>query len=222
MRIFPLSQNALTVEFGDVISPELNDRAIELCRAVERDPFEGFVEAVPAYTTATIFYDVAAVRAEAPGGSTAYDRVRAIVEKMIGARQEAAGAEGRRIEIPVSFGGDAGPDLKTAALECGIDTEEFVAIFTERDYRVYMLGFLPGFPYMGEVDERIAVPRLATPRTHVAGGSVGIAGRQTGIYPLESPGGWQIIGRTSERLFDAEQEPRVLLQPGDVVSFRAI
>jgi len=222
MRIFPLSQNALTVEFGDVISPELNDRAIELCRAVEAQPFPGFIEAVPAYATATIFYDPAAVRASASTGTTAFDRVRTIVERMIERRGEAVVAEGRKVEIPVSFGGNAGLDLESASRESGMDIDEFVKIFTGREYRVYMLGFLPGFPYLGEVDERIAVPRLATPRTRVPRGSVGIAGRQTGIYPLESPGGWQIIGRTSEVLFDAKKELPVLLQPGDTVKFRAI
>ena len=222
MRIFPLSQNALTVEFDDVISPEVNNRAIELCRAVEADPFPGFIEAVPAYATVTIFYDLAAVRAAAPFGVTAFDRVRGTLERMIGSLSQSKKTESRRVEIPVSFGGEAGPDLEAAARLSGLGPDEFVSIFIERDYRVYMLGFLPGFPYMGEVDERIAVPRLATPRTRVAGGSVGIAGRQTGIYPLESPGGWHIIGRTDERLFDAGEEPPALLQPGDVVSFRAI
>jgi inhibitor of KinA len=141
---------------------------------------------------------------------------------MAGELKELGAVENRRIEIPVKFGGDYGPDLDTAAALSGLAPDEFVSIFLEREYRVYMLGFLPGFPYMGEVDERIAVPRLASPRTRVPRGSVGIAGRQTGIYPLESPGGWQLIGRTDVKMFEPESDPPVLLQPGDLVTFRSV
>jgi KipI family sensor histidine kinase inhibitor len=123
------------------------------------------------------------------------------------------------MEIPVDFGGE---DLNVVAEFSGLSTSGVVEIFLSRQYRVYMLGFLPGFAYMGEVDERIAVPRRATPRTKVPKGSVGIAGKQTGIYPFESPGGWQIIGRTPVEMFAPDREEPCLLRPGDIVRFKAI
>src|SRR5690606_38394781 len=163
MRIFPLSENALTIEFGDVISPELNRRAINLCRRLTRDPFPGFIEAVPAYASATVFFDLYAVRAALPGNVTAFESVREIVENLAADAETGEVLPVRKITIPVKFGGDDGPDLSSAAARCGFEPEEFMANFLEREYRVYMLGFLPGFPYMGEVDERIAVPRLDSP-----------------------------------------------------------
>ncbi len=222
MRIFPLNENALTVEFGDVISPELNSRAIELCRRIARDPFPGFIEAVPAYSTVTVFYDLTAVRSEHPGSATAFERVRETISSMIVKSDSVEESPSRKVTIQAKFGGDDGPDLVTAAALSGLAPKEFISIFLEQEYRVYMLGFLPGFPYMGEVDERIAVPRLASPRTCVPRGSVGIAGRQTGIYPLDSPGGWQLIGRTDLKMFEPKSDPPVLLQPGDLVTFRSV
>jgi inhibitor of KinA len=132
---------------------------------------------------------------------------------------EALAKPHRRISIPVYYGGEYGPDLAYVADYHHISVEEVIAIHSGTDYQVYMMGFMPGFPYLGGMNPAIATPRLATPRSKVPSGSVGIAGEQTGVYPLESPGGWQIIGRTPQRLFDLERDPPFLLAPGDVVRF---
>ena len=219
MRIFPLGENALTVEFGDEISHELNDAAISLSNGLEANPFPGFVECVPAYASTTVFYDLLKVRWSFPEFPTAFDAVKQIVEKLLpGSTRETAG-RGRKIEIPVSFSTQNALDLESASQMLKLTDDEIIEIFLARTYRVYMLGFLPGFPYMGEVDERIAMPRRDSPRMNVPKGSVGIAGRQTGIYPLESPGGWQIIGRTEIEMFDPSRSAPCFLSPGDEVKF---
>jgi len=218
-RIFPLSDSALTVEFGQEISLDLNEQAIQLAANLERSRFPGFVEAVPAYSTTTIFYEIDSVRAAFPEYETAFEAVRSLVESFAANCSEPSRNEFREMEIPVDFGGE---DLNVVAEFSGLSTSGVVEIFLSRQYRVYMLGFLPGFAYMGEVDERIAVPRRATPRTKVPKGSVGIAGKQTGIYPFESPGGWQIIGHTSIEIFAPYREQPCLLRPGDIVRFKAI
>src|SRR5262249_50291792 len=125
----------------------------------------------------------------------------------------------RVIEVPTIYGGEFGPDLDFVAQYHNLTPEEVIRIHSERDYRVFMLGFTPGFPYLGEVDERIATPRLDIPRKRVPAGSVGIAAKQTGIYPIESPGGWRLIGQTSLTLFDPGREPPFLIDAGDTVRF---
>lgn len=125
----------------------------------------------------------------------------------------------RIVSIPVLYGGEVGPDLEYVAKHHGISPEEVIQIHSKNDYLVYMIGFAPGFPYLGGLDERIATPRKKTPRLQIAAGSVGIAGNQTGVYPLETPGGWQIIGRTPRKLFLPNQSPPTLLQSGDTIRF---
>ena len=218
-KIFPLGDGALTVDFGNTISAELNDRAIALASYFNRNPFTGFIEAVPAYSSVSIFYELGEVRRNFSEFETAFDAVREIVNASLDQDGSEIGIPSRTIEIPVDFGPDAAPDLDQIAAHGGLTAEETVRLFTSGTYRVYMLGFLPGFAYMGEVDERIAAPRRDTPRLKVPRGSVGIAGRQTGIYPLESPGGWQIIGRTNVEMFTPHAETPCLLAPGDNVRF---
>lgn len=218
-KIFPLGDGALTVDFGNTISVALNDRAIALASYFGSNPFPGFIEAVPAYSSVSIFYNLAEVRGTFSEFETAFDAVLEIVNASLDRVRSEIGIVTRTIEIPVDFGSDAAPDLDHIAARGGLTVEETVGIFTSGTYRVYMLGFLPGFAYMGEVDERIAVPRRDSPRLKVPRGSVGIAGRQTGIYPLESPGGWQIIGRTNLEMFAPHAETPCLLAPGDTVRF---
>ena len=218
-KIFPLGDGALTVDFGNTISVELNDRAIALAAYFSGNPFPGFIEVVPAYSSVSIFYDLVEVRRNFAEFETAFDAIREIVTASLARLTGGIGMISRTIEIPVDFGPDAAPDLDQIAAHGGLTIEETVSIFTSGTYRVYMLGFLPGFAYMGEVDERIAVPRRDSPRLKVPRGSVGIAGRQTGIYPLTSPGGWQIIGRTDVELFTPDSETPCLLAPGDSVRF---
>ena len=219
IRIFALGDTALTVEFGNVISTTINKKAIVLANHIENERFPGFVESVPAYASTTIFYDPFTVKRNFPEFTTAFDAVKTLAEQALKTLTDSSDATPRLVEIPVNFDDEAALDLDFVAEHGGISANEVIDIFTSKTYRVFMLGFLPGFTYMGEVDERIATPRKETPRTLLPKGSVGIAGRQTGIYSLASPGGWQIIGRTDLEIFTSYAEPPSFLQPGDEVRF---
>ena len=218
-RIFSLGDSALTVEFGNEISVELNERAIALSNYLESHPFPGFIETVPAYASTTVFYEIGGVRSSFPAADTAFSTVQAIVEDALKRIATTEPSAPRTVEIPVCFDPDAALDLEYVAERSDLSTQEVIDVFLSRTYRVFMLGFLPGFTYMAEVDERIATPRKDAPRTAVPKGSIGIAGKQTGIYSLDSPGGWQIIGRTGVAMFTPDGERPTLLRPGDQVKF---
>jgi len=219
IRFFPIGDAALTVEFGNVVSPEVNKLAIAFSVLLEDLRFPGFIESVPAYASVSIFYDIGRVREAFPEAASAFEAVRSVATRSIDTLGRDSSKEGRTVEIPVQFGGADGADLQYVAQAHRMDESEVVRLFLSETYRVYMLGFLPGFTYMGMVDERIATPRKDAPRAKVAKGSVGIAGRQTGIYSLDSPGGWQIIGRTDVDMFTPYGESLTKLQPGDQVNF---
>ncbi len=219
VRIFSLGDSALTVEFGNTISTGLNKKAIYLAGHFENNPFPGFIECVPAYCSTTIFYDLAAVRRSFAEFPTAFEAVKTLVNRSINELHELRAETGRTVEIPIHFDAESALDLDHVARNSGLSTEKVIEIFTASIYRVFMLGFLPGFSYMGEVDDRIATPRKETPRTSVPKGSVGIAGKQTGIYSLTSPGGWQIVGRTDIEMFTPEAETPSFLRAGDLVIF---
>jgi KipI family sensor histidine kinase inhibitor len=192
----------------DEIDAEVNIRAIRIAESVRERRIPGVRDVVPTFRSVAVFFDPLA------------SDLNAVVEALSeGLEQGQVDQAGKVVEVPVVYGGDAGPDLASIAQVSGLTPESVVARHASRQYRVFMLGFLPGFPYMAPVDHAIAVPRRPTPRPRVAAGSVGIAGRQTGIYPRESPGGWQIIGRTPLELFDAGRTPPALLAPGDTVRF---
>ena len=218
-KIFPLGDNGLTVEFGNEISIYLNDYAVKLFRYFTKLPFPGLIELIPAYASLTIFYDVYTVRSHFSEFNSAFDAVKNLTEIALQNLTELTNDFQRLIEIPVNFNQDSACDLEFVATTHKLTQSEVIEIFTAKTYRVYMLGFLPGFAYMGEVDEQIATPRKQSPRLKVPKGSVGIAGRQTGIYPLESPGGWQIIGKTNFELFTPNKENPCALQAGDLVKF---
>ncbi len=218
-KIFPLGDHALTVEFGNEISAALNDHVLRLARFLEKNNFSGFVEIVPAYASLTVFYDVSTIRKHFSEFPTAFAAVKNFTETALENLYNFAETEPRLIKIPICFDAQYALDLEFVASRNHLSTNNVIEIFLSKDYRVYMLGFLPGFSYMGEVDERIAAPRKATPRVKVPKGSVGIAGRQTGIYSLESPGGWQIIGRTTVEMFTPEEKSPTFLQAGDSVRF---
>jgi inhibitor of KinA len=220
-RTFPLGENALTVEFGNSISLELNEKAVNLANYFAKNPFAGLIETVPAYASLTIFYDVFAVRKNFASNSTAFETVRVFVENALRNLQNKLVLTPRTVEIPVDFSREFALDLALVAEMNRMTEEKVIELFTSKIYRVFMLGFLPGFAYMGEVDEKIAAPRKKSPRTLVPKGSVGIAGRQTGIYPSDSPGGWQIIGKTRFELFTPESKNPCVLQAGDLVKFYA-
>lgn len=221
-RIFPLGDSAVTVEFGNKISVDLNQRAIALADHFQKDPFKGFIESVPAYASTTLFYDLLEVHREFAGFPSAFEAVRNLAVEALNNLNSLQDETARMIEIPVHFDAESAPDLEFVAKQNNLSPRDVIDIFTAATYRVFMLGFLPGFTYMGEVDERIATPRLETPRTVVPKGSVGIAGRQTGVYSLRCPGGWQIIGRTDVEMFTPEAESPTYLQPGDQVRFAAV
>jgi inhibitor of KinA len=190
-----------------------------LQQALAKNNFKGFVETVPAYNSLTIFYDIAIVKNNYPATTTAFDIVKNCVEKLINETNSTVVIKRTIITIPVYYNGE---DIGFVATQHQLSTEEVINMHTAKTYRVFMIGFLPGFAYMGKVDERIATPRLASPRTNVQAGSVGIAGFQTGIYPLQSPGGWQIIGQTPIKIFNVTKTNPCLLQAGDEVQFISI
>ena len=209
-RLLPLGDSAVLIHFGDEIDPGVNQRVHALNALMQADKPKGVIETVPAYATLLLHYDpLQLTYAEASGW------VHSEMDKVI----TAALREPRRIVIPVRYGGTSGPDLDFVAAYHKLSVREVVRIHTERLYVVYMMGFTPGFAYMGKLDDQIATPRLETPRTKVPAGSVGIAGAQTGIYPIDSPGGWRIIGRTEVQIFDPAADPPFLFSPGDTVQF---
>lgn len=218
-KFYPLGENALTVKFGNEISPEINDLVLCLAESFEQNPFPGFVETIPAYSSLTIFYDCFLVKRNFPDSKTAFEWVKKFTEELIPNLAKSESHSPRQIEIPVNFDKQFAPDLEFVAKVNDITPQKFIEIFTLKKYRVYMLGFLPGFAYMGELDDSISAPRKHTPSQKVPKGSVGIAGKQTGIYPLESPGGWQIIGKTNVELFTPRAKFPTYFQVGDEVKF---
>lgn len=201
----------LLVEFEQIIDPEVNDRVTRLARRLQARAGHAVRDIVPAYCSVGVHFDPLLT------DLAALERViREESNRVEDAMPEAARDP---IEIDVHYGGEDGPDLEAVAAWAGCSVDDVIARHTARTYRVYMLGFVPGFSYMGRVDSSIAAPRHRVPRDRVPRGSVGIAGEQTGIYPIESPGGWQLIGRTDRVMFDSSRTPASLLQPGDLVRF---
>jgi KipI family sensor histidine kinase inhibitor len=213
-RYMPFGDNGLLIEFGDVISLEVNRRVIALSEAIIGAKIQGVEELVPTYRSLLVRYNASKISYE-----QLVFRIKDIEKTM---EERSMEKVGRKIIIPVVYGGEYGPDLTDVARFHGLTEEQVVKIHSGREYRVYMVGFVAGFPYLGEVADEIATPRLETPRLKVPAGSVGIAEKQTGIYPCEAPGGWRIIGRTLLRLFNPLQQPPVLLQLGDIVKFKPI
>ncbi|MEO6589755.1 MAG: 5-oxoprolinase subunit PxpB [Pyrinomonadaceae bacterium] len=220
-RYFSVSEYALTVDFENVVSEKLNQKILDLADNIKSNQFAGFIELVPAFSSLTVFFDPVIVRKNSLSSLTAFQTVKDFIEKISKKTNESQKSNSREMEIIFDTSDKFALDLEYISRTKNLSKSEIVEIFTSKIYRVFMLGFLPGFPYMGEVDERIAVPRKQSPRLKVPQGSVGIAGNQTGIYPLESPGGWQIIGRTETELFTSNEKNPVFFQAGDLVKFIA-
>jgi inhibitor of KinA len=218
--IFPLGDRALTVDFGNVIDENINKKVLQLFHQLQKSNFPFIIDVVPAYSSLAVYYDVLYLH-QHNGKQTAFETMAELIESLPIKTDEEQNDK-RLIKIPVCYSDKYALDIEGLAKGKNLSVEEVVRLHTSKIYRVYMLGFLPGFAYMGEVDERIATPRKAEPRTNIVAGSVGIAGKQTGIYPADSPGGWQIIGRTPVQLFNKQQSNPVLFQPGDEVQFYAI
>ncbi len=204
---------SLIVELGDKINPEINRRISALTALLEENPLDGLIDIVPAYRSILVIYQPLKTNVRA-----LKKWIDGIQEKVM----EIHPPEPETIDIPVVYGGLYGPDLEWVAQYHKITPEEVIRLHTVNTYHVYMIGFMPGFPYMGELPEELETPRKETPRTAIPEGSVGIAQRQTGIYPVVSPGGWQIIGWSPLNLFNPNQDPPALLKSGDMVRFSRI
>jgi len=210
MRFLPAGESCLVVELGDRIDPTINEQVRRLALALERAGVPGLVEAVPTYRSVALVLDPLVADPEA---------VRPTVERLLADLDALALPPPNRVEVPTVYGGEFGPDLEEVARHTGLTPDEVVALHAGTPCRTYMLGFTPGYVYLGGMDPRLATPRLATPRVRVPAGSVGIGGVQTGIYPSTTPGGWRIIGRTPIPLFDPARQPPARILPGDEVAF---
>lgn len=201
--------SAVTVEFEEKIAPEVNGEVMSLARAIEAKRPRGIVETIPSFRALTVLFDSCIISEKS---------VRKIIVSLSG-KTSSQKLKSRIFKIPVCYGGEFGCDLDDVAKYHGITSEEVVRRHSGRDYLIYMLGFLPGFAYLGGLDEGLVTPRLENPRTEVPAGAVGIGGEQTGIYPLSSPGGWRLIGRTPVRPFNPEAKPPILYSAGDYIRF---
>jgi inhibitor of KinA len=220
MRFAPLGDAAVTVELGSELNAATLARVQGLVRALEQSPLVGVVDVVAAYGAVTVGYDLPKL----PHGYAGLcAEIEQRIERLKTTAMNVLDAEaGKLVIIPVCYGGEFGPELTAVAARAGLSVEATVAAHSEVEYAVQAVGFAPGFPYLGGLPEKLHTPRLATPRTRVPAGSVGIGGAQTGVYPLATPGGWNLIGRTPLALFrPAEREP-ALLRVGDRVKFKAI
>lgn len=220
MRFSALGDSAIVAECGEGISPQTLRRVSRFANAVKQAGLTGVVDIVPAFATVTVFYAPAKMNGHAESIYAGLSRV--LAELADAPRKENSPVEGHEVEITVCYGGGHGPDLPAVAGLAGLSEAEVVNLHAGSEYLVHAIGFSPGFPYLGGLPPALNMPRLATPRTRVEAGSVGIGGAQTGIYPLPTPGGWQLIGQTPLRLFDHAREKPALLRIGDRVKFRPI
>jgi inhibitor of KinA len=209
-KIVPLGDSALLVQLGEEIDLVTNRRVHDLAALIDRSLLEGVIETVPAYATLLIHYDPLLQN---------YKSLSELVASKLDQADALALNKARLIEVPVQYGGEYGVDLALVAEYHQMRVEDVIRIHSSKTYTIYMMGFTPGFPYMGKLDDVIVTPRLETPRTHVPAGTVAIAGSQTGIYPIDSPGGWRLIGHTSLQLLDLTSETPFLFSPGDEVRF---
>ena len=212
-QIVPAGDSALIVEFEDRIDAAVNARALAVAERLHAQPVAGVRDVVPTYRSVAVYFDPL---------QTSHDALMARLEREAAGAVPSARSASDVIRIPVCYGGELGPDLADVAAFGGIPESQAIALHTDATYRVFMLGFMPGFAYLGIVDARIAAPRRETPRVRVPRGAVGIAGSQTGVHPVEAPSGWQLIGRTPVRPFDSARAEPFLMKPGDSVRFYPI
>jgi len=212
-RYLTAGDKAIVLEFGNEINKELNLLVRKMYHCISKKDIEGIEEMVPTYRSLIIYYNPQKVK---------YEDLAQQLKELEKSVSEITLPAAHVTEIPVIYGGEYGPDLEFVAQYNKLSTKEVISIHTEKEYFIYMLGFLPGFAYLGGMSDKIATPRLEKPRLKVSEGSVGIAGKQTGIYPIKSPGGWQIIGRTPMKLYDPNKEFSFLLKSGDYMKFYPI
>lgn len=210
IKILTAGDSSLLIEFGQEISPKINEKITATVQLMKEQHIEGVVDIIPAFCSLLINYDPRVI---------SYDELKGRMQGLVKVDVKAEAGKKRVFEIPVCYGGEYGPDLGNIAEHAKLTEEEVIKIHSSRDYLIYMLGFLPGFTYLGGLDERIHTPRLANPRVKISAGSVGIGGSQTGIYPLDSPGGWQLMGMTPVKTYDPEREVPILVEAGDYIRF---
>lgn len=221
-NISPLGDSALLIDFGNIISLPVNQTVISFFKKIQKTPPEGVTEAVPAYSSLAVYYDAFKLRGKITEGQTVFHFMKNKITEMLEEEHEPfLIADKNDIRVPVCYEKEFATDLEWMSLQLKISPKEIIRLHTSKTYHVFMLGFLPGFAYMGEVDEKIVIPRKSQP-VQVAEGSVGIAGKQTGVYPLMSPGGWQIIGRTPVNMFNKNEYEPTLIKAGDSVQFYSI
>lgn len=213
IRFLMAGDSALVAEFGNAISPVINARIRAFNIALEQAKLPGILELLPTYRSVMIQYDPMVIGTEALKA-----KLSAIAKNLDSIAIPPASV----VELPVLYGGEMGPDLAFVAEHAGITPDEVIQLHTEPEYLIYMLGFTPGFTYLGGLNEKIHTPRLTQPRVKIPGGSVGIAGSQTGVYPIDSPGGWQLIGRTPVKLYDPNRAEPILPRAGQYIKFRAV
>ncbi len=213
IKYLPAGDKAILMEFGNEISKEINAKIRSIVRFLEKNDIDGIEEVLPTYRSILVMYDPIKL---------GYDEMVKILDDLGNKSCLREKEKIRIVEIPTLYGGDFGPDINFVAEHNHITVDEVIRIHAATDYLVYMLGFTPGFTYLGGMSEKIAAPRLSSPRKRIPAGSVGIAGSQTGMYPSETPGGWQLIGRTPLKLYDPAKEPPVLINAGDYVRYVSI
>lgn len=214
LSLFPLSEEAITIEFGEKATKEVNQRVHEAARKISQRPFSGFIECVPTFTSLTIYYN--------PIIAGNFDVVCKKLLSALSNEIPMIDLNQKIHRVPVCYDVEFAPDLLLLSQSLNLSQDEIIELHTKPLYDVYFLGFSAGFPFLGGLSAKLFHPRRLSPRLKVPAGSVGIAGSQTGVYPIETPGGWQIIGRTPLRLFNYENNPPVLVKPGDQVRFYPI
>lgn len=213
IKLLTAGDSSILIEFGREISPDINHRIAATVQLIRAQQIEGITDMIPSFCALLINYDPRVLT---------YAQLRGRLEQLLKLEVDAGERKKRVYEIPVCYGGAFGPDLQSIAEHAGLTADEVIRIHSAPDYLIYMLGFLPGFCYLGGLDERIHTPRLANPRLKIPAGSVGIGGSQTGIYPLDSPGGWQLMGMTPVRTYDPERTPAILVEAGEYIHFTPV
>lgn len=213
MNVIQINESAVLVEFGKIINEEIHRKVKMFCEYLDEHPFNGMIEYIPAFSSVAVIYDPMKIK---------YERIYSLLSEILCNLNPSFGKQKNIVRIPVCYGGKFGPDIEYVAEYNKISVEEVIKIHSSAEYLVYMIGFAPGFPYLGGMSDKIATPRRKSPRTAIPKGSVAIGGMQTGVYPISSPGGWQIIGSTPEELFRPKEYPPTLIKSGDIVRFYQI
>lgn len=215
--IVQVSENCALIEFGNKISEDINKKIRIFCEYLDMKSFYGIIEYIPYFSSVSLIYDPLKIK-----GKESFHFVKKKLENILLNIDFSHDYKENVVEIPVYYGGECGPDIEHVAKVNNITVDDVIKIHSDKRYLVYMIGFAPGFPYLGGLSEKLCTPRRSTPRLVIPQGSVGIAGMQTGVYPIETPGGWQIIGQTPIKLFDINRENKTLLKCGDIAKFYPI